>query len=116
MDYRTADIYVRNRFAGQLQETEEGYEFNYSEEYLSSESPSPVSLTMPLRNEPYCSKTLFPFFDGLIPEGWLLDVVTHNWKIDQRDRFGLLLVACKDCIGNVSVRNGSCISDSDEPV
>ena len=37
-------------------------------------------------------------------EGWLLDVVSRNWKIDVRDRFGLLLVACRDAIGNVSVR------------
>ena len=50
------------------------------------------------------AKTLFPFFDGLIPEGWLLDIVTHNWKISPSDRFGVLLVACKDAVGNVSVR------------
>ena len=40
----------------------------------------------------------------MIPEGWLLDVVSHNWKIDRTDRFGLLLVACKDCIGSVSIK------------
>lgn len=48
-------------------------------------------------------KPCFLFFDGLIPEGWLLDVVSRNWKINNRDRFGLLLVACKDCIGNVTI-------------
>ena len=64
----------------------------------------PVSLTLPIREEPYKSKTLFSFFDGLIPEGWLLDIVSRNWKIDPKDRFALLLVACKDPIGNVSIR------------
>ncbi|MBQ7058436.1 MAG: HipA N-terminal domain-containing protein, partial [Firmicutes bacterium] len=39
-----------------------------------------------------------------IPEGWLLNVVTHNWKIDRRDRFGLLLIACKDTIGIVTIQ------------
>lgn len=48
-------------------------------------------------------KHCFLFFDGLIPEGWLLDVVSRNWKLDNKDRFGLLLVACKDCIGNVTI-------------
>ena len=62
-----------------------------------------ISLTIPLRKEPYISKTLFSFFDGLIPEGWLLNVVSRNWKIDINDRFGLLLVSCKDTIGNVSI-------------
>ena len=59
---------------------------------------------MPKQAEPYQSKTLFAFFDGLIPEGWLLDLVSHNWKLDPRDRFGLLLVACKDCIGAVRIQ------------
>lgn len=107
MEYRTASIYVRNTYAGQLQETEEGYRFTYDSAYLDSETALPVSLTLPLRSEPYESKTLFAFFDGLIPEGWLLDVVIHNWKIDLRDRFGLLLVACRDCIGYVSISEGA---------
>ncbi len=63
----------------------------------------PVSLTLPLRQEPYEQKTMIPFFDGLIPEGWLLNIITDNWKIDSRDRMSLLLLACKDCIGNISI-------------
>lgn len=106
MEYRTADIFIRNTLAGKLRETEEGYEFAYNEEYLKSEKKTPVSLTLPLSEKKYRSKTLFSFFDGLIPEGWLLDVVTHNWKVDQKDRFALLLIACKDCIGNVSIQEG----------
>ena len=101
--FRKAYVYVRNVFAGILSETDSGYRFAYDEDYLRSENASPVSLTLPLRDEPYDSGTLFPFFDGLIPEGWLLGVVSRNWKIDTQDRFGLLLVACKDSIGSVSI-------------
>jgi serine/threonine-protein kinase HipA len=46
---------------------------------------------------------MFPFFDGLIPEGWLLDIAQKNWKLNPRDRMGLLMACCKDCIGAVSV-------------
>lgn len=102
--YRTAYVYVRETFAGTLKETDSGYSFLYDSEYLQSDNPSAVSLTLPLRSEEYTSKTLFAFFDGLIPEGWLLDIVIHNWKIDRKDRFGLLLVACKDPIGNVCIK------------
>jgi serine/threonine-protein kinase HipA len=102
--FRKAYVYVRNVFAGTLYETDEGYSFLYDEDYLKSDTASAVSLTLPISNEEYRSKTLFPFFDGLIPEGWLLGIVSRNWKIDTKDRFGLLLVACKDCIGNVSIR------------
>lgn len=102
--FRTAYVYVRGKFAGELCETDEGYSFSYDTEYLCRDGASAVSLTLPLTDEPYMSKTLFSFFDGLIPEGWLLAVVSRNWKIDQRDRFGLLLVACKDGVGNVQIR------------
>lgn len=101
--FRTAYVYVRNVFAGTLAETDSGYSFSYDKDYLKSDNAAAVSLTLPLSDEPYISRTLFPFFDGLIPEGWLLNVVSRNWKIDTKDRFGLLLVACKDAIGNVSI-------------
>lgn len=101
--FRTAYVYVRNVFAGTLAETDFGYSFSYDNDYLKSDNAAAVSLTLPLSDEPYHSRTLFPFFDGLIPEGWLLNVVSRNWKIDTKDRFGLLLVACKDAIGNVSI-------------
>ena len=102
--FRTAYVYVRNNYAGVLEETDNGYSFAYDEEYLKMEEATAVSLTLPLSEEIYRSQILFPFFDGLIPEGWLLGVVTRNWKIDINDRFGLLLVACRDGIGNVSIR------------
>ena len=102
--FRRAFVYVYNVYAGELCETDEGYSFSYDKEYLSSGDAHPVSLTLPIREESYTSKTLFSFFDGLIPEGWLLDVVSRNWKIDSKDRFALLLVACKDAIGSVSLR------------
>ena len=101
--FRTAFVYVRNVFAGTLTETDSGYSFSYDNNYLKSDNATAVSLTLPLSDEPYNSRTLFPFFDGLIPGGWLVNVVSRNWKIDTKDRFGLLLVACKDAIGNVSI-------------
>lgn len=101
--FRKAYVYVRDTFAGVLEETDFGYSFSYDEEYIKKDNASAVSLAIPLTSTPYTSKTLFPFFDGLVPEGWLLDVVSRNWKIDSNDRFGVLLVACKDGIGNVSI-------------
>lgn len=102
--YRTASVYVCGCFAGVLAETDGGYSFAYDADYLNGEHPTAVSLTLPLRKEAYVSKTLFAFFDRLIPEGWLLNIVMHNWKIDAKDRFGLLLVACRALM----CRNCSC--------
>ena len=89
--------------AGMLVEDEDGYTFTYDATYLTSEGAEPISLTLPLRQQSFHSKVMFPFFDGLIPEGWLLDITTKNWKIDPSDRMGLLMSCCKDCIGAVGV-------------
>jgi len=100
---RKADIYFRKVKAGQLTEDENGYLFRYDADYLASKDPEPISLTLPLTHLPYRSSVMFPFFDGLIPEGWLLDIATKNWKLNPNDRMGLLMTCCKDCIGAVGV-------------
>ena len=74
----------------------------YTESYVA-ENGTPISLAMSVHAKPYTSNVLFPFFDGLIPEGWLLDIAQANWKINPRDRMSLLLACCKDCIGAVSI-------------
>lgn len=103
--YRKGSVYIQHHYAGSIAETDEGYTFSYNADYLRKENAPSVSLTLPLRDIEYRSTVLFPFFDGLIPEGWLLNIVSRNWKISPSDRFGLLLSACKDCIGDVSIRN-----------
>ena len=96
-------VEYKGKATGILEETDEGYEFRYDREYLADAAAAPVSLTLPLSEKPYKSPVLFPFFDGLIPEGWLLDVALRNTDISELDRFSLLLLCCKDCIGAVSV-------------
>jgi serine/threonine-protein kinase HipA len=100
---RKAKVFFKSYLAGILTEDETGYHFQYQPEYLNKENAEPVSLTLPLSKGTYSDKVLLPFFDGLIPEGWLLEIAKKNWKLDTRDRMGLLLVTCRDCIGAVSV-------------
>lgn len=102
---RKAVIKVEDQLAGWLTQDENGYHFVYDTVYLQSPFAKPVSLTLPFQEAPYNSNVLFPFFDGLIPEGWLLEIAEQNWKLSARDRMGLLLHCCKDCIGNVSVES-----------
>lgn len=101
---RKAIIKIHDIAAGWLTEDENGYHFEYDPAYLQLEEKQPVSLTLPLDKVHFTSRVLFPFFDGLIPEGWLLDIAERNWKLNPRDRMGLLLACCKDCIGAVSVQ------------
>lgn len=100
---RKAKVYMHNELAGLLTESEEGYTFVYDLNYLTRSSAKPISLTLPLQDKSYVSRTMIPFFDGLIPEGWLLEIAEKNWKLNTRDRMGLLLACCRDCIGAVSI-------------
>ncbi|MDX1719076.1 MAG: HipA N-terminal domain-containing protein [Salegentibacter mishustinae] len=101
---RQAKIYYQELLAGILTETDEGeYQFQYEINYVDKYPNQFITFTMPVRKEPYVEKRLFPFFEGLIPEGWLLDIASKNWKINRNDRMGLLLACCKNCIGAVSV-------------
>jgi serine/threonine-protein kinase HipA len=81
---------TEKRAAGCIEEHEDYYLFYYLPDYLKDSLARPVSLTLPLQAEPYKAERLFSFFDGLIPEGWLLGVAERNWKLDSRDRMGLL--------------------------
>lgn len=96
-------VFYKKLKAGIITETDEGYEFVYAAEYLEMKSAKPVSLTLPLSTKKYTSNILFPFFDGLIPEGWLLDIAAEHWKVKSNDRFELLLVTCRDTIGAVTI-------------
>ncbi len=101
---RKAKVFYKDNLAGILTENNEGeYIFQYDTEYIENHSKDFITFTMPVREEPYKENRLFPYFEGLIPEGWLLDIASNSWKINQNDRMGLLLACCKNCIGAVSI-------------
>ncbi len=101
---RQGAIWINNEQAGILKETDEGYFFSYDESYLNKDNAIAIALSLPLQENAFQSEYQFPFFDGLIPEGWLLDIAHKNWKLNPRDRMGLLLTTCRNCIGNISVQ------------
>lgn len=101
---RSGKVFYKDVLAGTITETNEGeYVFQYDVSYVKEHPNEPITFTMPVTEHPYTDKRLFPFFEGLIPEGWLLDIASKNWKINRNDRMGLLLACCQNCIGAVSV-------------
>ncbi len=101
---RQALIKYNNTNSGILSELDNGeYEFKYDNSYIETFPDIFISFNIPVSKRPYRSKILFPFFDGLIPEGWLLNIASDSWKIGKNDRMGLLLACCQNAIGAVSV-------------
>jgi len=101
---RQGVVKYNNIRAGLLTEEDDGtYLFEYDEEYVRDYPHRFITFQMPVTTRPYRSKRLFPFFDGLIPEGWLLTIAADSWKLKKNDRMGLLLACCRETIGAVSV-------------
>lgn len=102
---RKAAVYYHHDLAGILTETDEGqFEFQYDTQYINRFPDQFLTFSMPVSHWIYQEKYLFSFFEGLIPEGWLLDVATDHYKVKPNDRMGLLLTCCENCIGAVSVK------------
>ncbi len=97
---RKAEVYFDNILCGLLIENEGTYIFEYVDGYEGQ----PISLLMPINEKNFESNVLFPFFDGLIPEGALLQIALNKWKIDLNDRMGVLLKTASDPIGAVSIK------------
>ncbi len=100
---RIGQVRLSRRPVGTIEENAGQTVFTYSPEWLAQADAVPVSLTLPLRAEPYVSQGLHPFFENLLPEGWLLDVTSKKLKISKNDPFGLLLATCHDCVGAVEI-------------
>ena len=98
---RLANVYYQGRTAGVLENSNDEYIFTYNREYLAGGIP--LSFRLPLREEPFTSDELMPFFENLVSEGWLRKLQSQQQKIDEQDRFGLLLSNGKDLVGAVTV-------------
>ncbi len=92
----------KNRRAGIIEEVSVGYRFTYDSDFLTNGDP--IAVSFPLQAQPFESEDLFPFFKGLLPEGWYREIVSKTLKIDKKDLFGFLISACEDCIGAVWIR------------
>jgi serine/threonine-protein kinase HipA len=103
MSNRVAAVKLSGVLAGTIEEFDGQTRFAYTLHWLSRPDVRPVSLTLPLRAEPYVSPGLHPFFENLLPEGWLLDVTSKTLKISKDDSFGLLLATCSDCVGDIEI-------------
>ena len=98
---RIADVFFKNITAGQLIQMDEDGKYCFS--YAPNYAGPPISVTMPVRSEAYLFDRFPPFFDGLLPEGFQLEALLRQRKIDRNDSFGQLLQVGADTVGAVTV-------------
>lgn len=97
--------------AGVLMRDAGVYYFAYDRDYIDAGGHA-LSLSLPIQLEPFESPTLFPYFDGLVAEGWLRRVQSQFQKIDDKDHFTLLINNGVDLAGAISVEPLS-VSEAD---
>lgn len=98
---RKAIIFVHDKRAGVLVEESTGdYQFTYDDNY----GGEPVSLTMSLSNKNYSFDKFPSFFEGLLPEGIMLEGLLKIGKIDKNDYFSQLIATGNDLVGAVTVK------------
>ena len=98
---RRAEVFQSEEFAGYLEErTDHGWIFVYAIDYKGI----PVSLTLPVRQDPYLFETFPPVFEGLLPEGPQLEALLKIHKIDRHNAFAQLVVVGGDLVGSLTVR------------
>ena len=100
---RKAEICMHGIPAGILEEIEVGrsYHFSYLEDY---DGPA-ISITMPVSQKEFIFTEFPAFFDGLLPEGILLEGLLKQGKIDKYDYFSQLVTVGNDLVGAVTVRD-----------
>jgi serine/threonine-protein kinase HipA len=99
---RKAVVIVHGNRAGVLTEfSSVEYHFEYDESYEGEA----VSLTMPLNHKNYSYKSFPPFFEGLLPEGVMLEGLLRIAKIDKKDYFSQLIATGNDLVGAVTVKS-----------
>jgi serine/threonine-protein kinase HipA len=76
--------------------------FQYAREWLEL-SRIPLSLSLPLRTEPYADDESHPFFANLLPEDKIRAVIARNLGISLNNDYGLLERIGGDCAGAVSL-------------
>jgi HipA-like protein len=106
MNEKNAIVYYNDIVAGYLSNVNGKYIFRYDEKYLQEKYP-PISISFPIRKQPYASEKLFAFFYGLLAEGDNKEIQCKMLKIDENDHFTRLIkTAGENTIGAVTVREG----------
>jgi serine/threonine-protein kinase HipA len=102
---KRAKVFVDGIYAGDFEEIAKGKEYRFA--YLEEYAGGPISLTMPVNQRIYTFDRFPPFFEGLLPEGAMLEALLKKRKIDADDYFEQLMQVGREMVGNVSVERAA---------
>ena len=101
---RILHVWLRDKLVGELQQDDSGQlRFRYAQEWLAQPDAVPLSVSLPLRPEPFSQKLARPFFAGLLPEDVNRELIAKSFGISTKNDFALLDRIGGECAGAVSL-------------
>lgn len=98
---RKATVFINGIKAAELIEhNRKSYELNYEQDYQGHG----ISLTLPINKKSFAFNQFPTFFEGVLPEGMMLDSLLRTKKIDKDDYFSQLIIVGMDLVGHVTVK------------
>ncbi|EKY4113582.1 TPA: type II toxin-antitoxin system HipA family toxin [Pseudomonas aeruginosa] len=88
-------------------------QFAYSQAWLDDPKAVPLSVSLPLRPEPFMEKACRPFFAGLLPEGAIRKALAQQLRVSEGNDFAVLESIGGECAGAVSL---AAMGDVAEPI
>lgn len=88
--------------------------FCYAADYLEDPLSRPISISLPLRKEPYTAEETRCFFEGLLPEGFTRRSVAHYIHADVGDYLAILASLGKECLGAIKIGSGKMAEDEED--
>ena len=86
--------------------------FQYLDDYLSDPLAAAVSVSLPLRQEPYSPSQTAAFFEGLLPEGFTRRAVSQWMRVDEGDYLSILHGLGRECLGALCVAEEGELSEA----
>lgn len=99
---RSLDVWLSGNVVGRLDQTAGRLAFIYDAQWLARNDAVALSLSLPLRAEPYDDGASRPFFAGLLPEQEKRDQVARSLGVSARNDFALLDGIGGECAGAVT--------------
>lgn len=97
-------VYWESRLVGHLEQDANRFLiFHYAPKWLTSSARTPISLSLPLQEEPFLNNKAAPFFSNLLPETGVRALIAQRLGVSVGNDFKLLEALGGDCAGALSL-------------
>jgi serine/threonine-protein kinase HipA len=96
------DVYLGSRLAGRVAGDRDQVRFEYAPEWLEREGVD-IARLLPLQSDPLPPEPTRAFFDGLLPEASLREVLARDWGADPLDTWALLAAIGRESAGAITI-------------